>query len=42
MNRQLELRVERRIRMWVLEQELERRKVALPSAPTPIAHSRPG
>jgi hypothetical protein len=34
MDRQLDMRVERRIRMWILEQELEQRKAAPRPAPT--------
>jgi hypothetical protein len=43
MNRQLEMRVERRIRMWILEQELERQKTMPHPAPTsPASRNRAG
>jgi hypothetical protein len=37
MSRELEMRIERRIRMWILEQELERRKPRPGSATPSVA-----
>jgi hypothetical protein len=37
MDRQIAMRTERRIRMWILEQELERRRETPRPAPAPPA-----
>jgi hypothetical protein len=38
MDRQLDMRVERRIRLWILEQELEQRREPQRPAPTSQAN----
>jgi len=40
MDRQLDMRLERRIRMWILDQELERRKATpAPTSPPQQRHA---